>query len=359
MGDAVQEWRETRRYLREHRQQLTAEAAVLYPRLPRIDGSVLLTAENWLPAQPIPLADATLHWRPDEPPPAASLPGTYAEAVRTIDPPRLFADRPTYRLVDADLTGPGATLAFAMGTFFDVLNVGEAVAHEYADRHRRGRPALTVDDLPLRDRIGDPTDPGRRPMLTAITTLTLRHDRGRAGTRFLAHWRDPAKVATNANLYQVTPVGVFQPAGSGDDRPRLDLDLWRCMAREYSEELLGAAEHEDVEYDRWPFFRQLGAARAAGDCRPYLLGIGIDPLTFATDILTVTVFEAAAFDRIFAGLVPANDEGHLVVRGGDGLFGTAFDPQSADHRAMRDRMQAAGAVLLDLAWSHRSVLLGQ
>jgi hypothetical protein len=143
---------------------------------------------------------------------------------------------------------------------------------------------------------------------------------------------------------------MFQPAGTARDN-LADFDLWRCMAREYSEELLGAAEHHDVDYEHWPFFQALQQARNAGGCRPYLLGIGVDPLTFATDVLTVAVFEAKPFDRLFADLVSENAEGITYSRG------HLFTPRAVRQAIATQRMQPAGAATLELALHHRERIL--
>ena len=87
-----------------------------------------------------------------------------------------------------------------------------------------------------------------------------------------------------------------------------------------SEELLGSDEnyHSDVrpiDYERWPFYAALKAARQAGTLRLYWLGLGIDPLTLVADMLTVAVFDAPLFDRTFTRLVTANDEGHFLTDG--------------------------------------------
>lgn len=366
-------WRAVRGYQRERRGELTQQAATLYPDVPRVDGTTLLTRTKWLPSKPTPMEDVTLrsvaepdtHRSAEELVAAAAdqLPKigehgavTYAEALAAIERPRLLVDRPTYRLVAADLTASPPSISVAPGTYYDVLNIGEAAGHEYATHHRAGR-RQSLADLPLRNRIGDPTNPGGRPVLMAITTLTIRYDRTAQDARLLVHWRDPTKVATNGGAYQLAPVGMFQPAGEVGDRWMVDLDLWRCIAREYSEELLGAPEIEDVVYERWPFYLDLEQARAGGTCRPYLLGLGADPLTFATDLLTVVVFEAATFDRLFAGLVTSNAEGDFEAHGPDGLLGARFSRSDTARLTWPARMQAAGAATLHLAWHHRHTLL--
>ena len=236
------------------------------------------------------------------------------------------------------------------------MNVGEALAHEFA----------AGGSLPFRELAGDPCDLSRRGAMCAVTTLTLR--RTAAGdASFLLHWRDPAKVTHAGGLYQVMPVGIFQPADDNPASVRNDLSLWRSMAREFSEELLGTPEDyralgTPLDYGRWPFYRELAAARAAGKLSVTCVGLGVDPLTFAADILTVAVFDHDVFDRVFAGLVATNAEGRVV--GPDapavpGVPGVPFTGEAIRRLAGgSEPMQAAGAAVLQLAWQHRGLLLG-
>lgn len=363
-------WLATRRYLRERRGELTHEATTLYPGIPRVEGTALLTRPEWIYPEPRPLEEITLilaAGSTNQPVahglteaanhlPLLGDPPSYAATVEALERPQMLEDRPTYQLVATDLAASPPAMTFGLGTYFDVLNIGEAAAHEYAEQYCTGRrPALS--QLALRDRLGDPTDLTRHPALTAITTLTVRGHRHDEEPRFLVHWRDPAKVATNGGMYQLAPVGMFQPAGIAADRTTIDLDLWRCVVRELSEELLGAPEQDNPRYERWPFFLDLEAARKDGTCRAYLLGIGVDPLTFATDLLTAVVFEPAAFDRIFADIVADNAEGRLELVGVDGLLGAPFTHDEVQRLADLQRMQPAGAATLRLAWRHRHTLL--
>jgi hypothetical protein len=64
----------------------------------------------------------------------------------------------------------------------------------------------------LRVVVGDPCDLRRRPVNLAISTLTVRLNRRTGQATFLLHWRDPALVGHAAGMYQVVPVGVFQPS---------------------------------------------------------------------------------------------------------------------------------------------------
>jgi hypothetical protein len=157
------------------------------------------------------------------------------------------------------------------------------------------------------------------------------------------------------------PVGVFQPSADGQAALMNDFDLWRCIVREYSEEFLGGSEDyygdgtTAFEYDAWPFYRTLTKAKADRRLRAYYLGMGVDPLSFATDILVVTVIDAEVFDEVFDGLVSGNAEG-IVVRGGSAQ-GFSFDKNTLHRLITNEPMQAAGTAVLALAWQYRSEIL--
>ena len=391
----AEHWRRIRRLLNEHRLELAAMAARLYPGLPRVAGTDLLCWPGWLPATPLDLADLRLGWVSSPPPPAADGAGdaaahvlprsaaglaypTYAAAIEALDRPALFENRVCYRLLDAELGGadpalpdqsrPGPScpprLRFGLARYFDALNLGHAVAHELTGAWASsGTPPDRADPdwaaLPLRASAGDPCALPRRSALTAVTTLTVRRAPGGAAS-FLLHWRDPARVNHAGGLYQVMPAGIFQPLSAAPAARRHDLSLWRCMTREFSEELLGGSEEYPtrggrLDYGRWPFHRELAAAREAGTLRVSCLGLGVDPLTLATDILTVAVFEAAVFDRLFRGLVTENAEGRVVTQ--DGSAAIPFTQATVDRfTGGAEPLQTAGAALLRLAWQHRGVL---
>ncbi|MGD0239767.1 MAG: hypothetical protein ABSB59_05475 [Streptosporangiaceae bacterium] len=360
------DWRWERAYLQEHRYDLAAEAAEAYPAGRRVSGTPLLTLPAWEPAKPVPLQDIALEltlsapadgqaWAP---PDLAPLPGRpdgtrypcYSEALRALAAPAVFENRPTYRLTEAQLAEAGLAagpprLAFTRGHYFDAVDTGEAAAHEFAAARLTGRPAL------LRALLADPCDLRRRPANLAISTLTLRRDGDRAS--FLLHWRDPAKVGHAGGLYQVIPVGIFQPSGPEPWHEGRDFSLWRCMLREFDEELRGRSEEygtSPVDYDAWPFARRMTAALEQDQIRVWCLGLGVDPLTYATDLLTVAVIDSRLFDELFSLAPRPNDEGHV-------LAAREFAAHVIDRLVHREPLQAAGAALLRLAWHHRDTLL--
>jgi hypothetical protein len=370
------DWLRVRSYLQERRHALTVDAAGDYPDERRMAGTPLLAAPEWQPAGPVPLHDIELdfsHPRGTPPrtpgsalsaPAGAELPErpdgiryrSYSEALRDLAAPAVFENRPTYRLTEADLTKP--RLAFTRGRYFDGVDTGEAAAHEYAatrlagrDEHRRDEPSRDQHS-PAGPRAGiaDPCDLSRRPANLAITTLTLRLDAASGRAWFLLHWRDPAKVGHAGGMYQVIPVGVFQPSGDASWHEREDFSLWRCMLREFDEELRGSPERA-MDYDTWPFARHMAAALDRGQIRVWCLGLGVDPLTYATDLLTVAVIDSRVFDELFSLDPRGNDEGSV-------LGAREFAAHVIDRVVTTEPLQAAGAAVLRLAWRHRDALTG-
>jgi hypothetical protein len=373
----AEDWRDVRRVLGEHRYDLARVASQYYPRALRVGKTPLLCVEEWIPAQPVELEQVILRWAEDEAAPAVDGSGpvsehvrpcradgerypSYANALGALDPPAVFENRPAYRLLAADLAGDAGALSLTRGQYFDSVNIGEALAHELAAAWREDRAPIPISRLPFRQAAGDPCDLPRRSAMPAITTLTLRSDPS-GETSFLLHWRDPAKVTHAGGLYQVMPVGVFQPVDDTPASEHNDFSLWRCMVREFSEEVLGRPEDyrslgAPLDYGRWPFHQQLASAREAGRLAVSCLGVGVDPLTFAVDILTVAVFDSDVFDTIFGGRVAVNAEGRVISEPG-----TSGVPFTSDVVARftdgTEPMQAAGAAVLHLAWEHRVRLL--
>jgi hypothetical protein len=369
-------WRDARRYLNEHRHGLSKWAARhLYGGHERVGSTDLLTRPDWVPAVPLPLEAVSLTWTETAPAPRIDGTGpetahvrplrnekqrfsTYAAAVGELAKPGLFEDRPCYRLTDIALDDGRADLTFGSANYFDVINVCEAVAHELADSARESAPGVaSPSDLRFRARIGDPCDLLERRVVPAISALTVR--RTPTDAAVVLHQRDAGQVAHGGGLYQVMPVGVFQPTATEPGNQGNDFDLWRCIAREYSEEFLGTPEvRGPIDYDGWPFYRDLTAARTAGDVAAHLVGIGIDPLSAVCDLLVVVVFDGDTFDALLGESVQSNAEGHLVAgrAGQNAVAGVPFTRDVTSRLIAEAPMQAAGAALLDLAWRHRSAL---
>src|SRR5579862_284742 len=200
------EWLRVRTYLRENRHALGIRAADGYPSAARVAGTPLLAAPEWIPASPVPVeaialtlttkvfrrraylmeggAGGVVPYKRDGNPYER-----YSDAVRELDAPAVFENRPIYRLAGADLAGPAPRLDFGAGRYFTALDSGAGAAHELAAAEL-GMPVRggTRNDIP------DPCDLTARPAMMAVATLTLRVDREAGTASFPLHFRDPAKV---------------------------------------------------------------------------------------------------------------------------------------------------------------------
>jgi hypothetical protein len=128
------------------------------------------------------------------------------------------------------------------------------------------------------------------------------------------------------------------------------------MIREFAEELRGrsedyGSEKGPVDYDSWPFARRMTEALDRGQISVWCLGLGVDPLTYATDLLTVAVIDSRVFDEEFSLNPRRNEEGEV-------LAAREFAGHVVDRLVTREPVQAAGAAVLRLAWAHREALIG-
>lgn len=376
------EWRAVRRHLNQNRHALARSAVRLYEPEWRVGETSLLARDAWLPSEPVPVEHIEMTWSAEHPVPAVTgtepesdpvrpvrVPGhrydRYTSAVRYLDPPSLFENRPSYRLLDLTWSADRGTMRFALATYFDKLDVAEALGHELAlasmsDSSRE----VGIRDLPFRALVGDPFDATRRALLPAVTTLLLRRRRTHGTATFLLHWRDASKVATAAGVYDVIPAGEFQPSSVAVWDQANDFDIWRSIVREFSEELLGEPEHDGssgvpIDYDAWPLYRTLQSARLEGRVAVYCLGAGVDALTLAPTILTVVVIDDDVFDVVLRDVVATNAEGIVVfdADGGVGAEGLPFDANTVKRFLEREPMASPGAACLSLAWRYRLTLL--
>jgi hypothetical protein len=368
-----EDWLAVTAFLNRDRYRLGVRAADGYPAALRVAGTPLLAPPAWRLPGPVPLAGVRLEFRPDSPPPdvpdladlaPSALPWRadgsryrrYTDVVAALTPPAVFENRPTYRLVAADLTGAdageGPRLVFGRGRFFDGADATGAAGHEYA----AGRLGL-ASGLSYRAALGGPTGLARRSALVATSALTLRYDRRTGAATFPLHYRAPGQVSHAGGLYQVIPVGVFQPSGEAPWNEANDFSLWRGLLREYAEELLGTdedhgSEQAPIDYPNWPLAKSLTDGLADGTVRAWCLGLGADPLTFALDLLAVVVIDAPLYDDLFGDMVHDNAEGRIIEP-------RPFDVPSVTELVTATPLQAAAAGLLRLALTHREVLLGE
>lgn len=377
--ESQQEWLRVRRALNSRHLKLAQSAALLYPDENRLGSTGLLSRPGWMWPQPVDLARVTLTLHPNPGPPTFDgtedetsqvrplrQPGhryqRYSHAIRDVAQPRLFENRPSWRLLGVDLSATDGTLRFSDMNYFDAMDTCEAIAHETAanllDNDGAVAPA-TWRGLRFRKAVGDPFNLSSRPAILSINTLTIRNDRGSASV--ILHNRSAASVATSGGVIGVMPAGVFQPSTVRTVDHAPDFDLWRNIMREYSEEFLGNAEHDGdglgADYAAEPF-RSLDQARASGGVRVYALGVGIGALDFWAGLETVAVFEADVFDQLFADLVRANDEGS-VLRIGRALpsVHVPLTEPVVDDLWATGRLAPETAFTLRTALEHRTTLL--
>lgn len=275
----------------------------------------------------------------------------YSRALRDLARPRLFDNRVSYRILDAEWVGSRATLGFNYTSYFDALDVGEALGHKFAEAWlNAGRKRPSLADLPFRRSILDPFDLAARPMLPSINTLTIRHD-AIEGHRMYLHRRDAKSVAAAGGMYHVVPAGVFQPAALAPAHQANDFSLWRNVQREFSEEFLGNAEHDGnsvdpIAYETEEPFASFEQARRAGDFQVFACAMVLEPLTLWVELLTVAVIAAPVFDELFSGMVAINEEGAaLSTESGKPTVGIPFT-SDARERLRSDRCRQFPARVL-------------
>ncbi|MGH3921497.1 MAG: helix-turn-helix domain-containing protein [Pseudonocardiaceae bacterium] len=374
-------WREERRWLNQHRRELGALVARLYPVEYRLPQTAVIAPAEWLPGEPVELDSLAL--RLDETPQTAEVDGSepeseatrplrtaglrferYTSAIKHLSPPTLFWNSPSYRLLDVSLTA--RRMKFGLASYFDRLDVCEALGHEMAAvcmaEGLPSSPGRLRGRRPYRELVGDPFDLHRRAVNPGFATLTIRLRRYPAEPSFLLHWRDPTKVATAGGIYSVIPAGEFEPSSMALWDRRNDFDLWRNIVREYSEELLGESEHDgtrsqSIDYEQWPLFQRLQTARENGSVAVFFLGLGLDALTLTAGILTVMVIDDDVFTELFGSMVRYNEEGEIVaVGGGTPIEGVPFTEASVRRMLETEPMAESGSACLALAWKHRAAL---
>jgi hypothetical protein len=143
-----------------------------------------------------------------------------------------------------------------------------------------------------------------------------------------------------------------------------DLDLWRNVVREYSEELLGEPEHDGssgqpLDYDCWPFYRSMQRARESGHLRAYVLGVVLHALGLNPAIMTAVVIDDVVFDDLFRDRVMVNAEGQVVTSldGDQSVYGLEFTEVTVRQFLERELFGGTSAACLALAWQHREYLL--
>jgi len=340
-----------------------------------------LALPSWLPSRPLPIEAVTLEWVTHPPRPVITgheaelrpvlplrTPGhafpQYTSAIRYLSPPSLFENRPSYRLLDVSWEPSGqGKLQFGLATFFDKLDVSEALSHEFAAAMMEGvSPAWPR--LPFRARLAQPFNLSSRMGSTSIATLTVRRNTDDGSHTFFLLGRDPAKVAVGGGQYGVIPAGEFQASCIAPSCMIDDLDLWRNIVREYSEELRGQPEHDgssgqSLDYECWPFYRAMQHARESGRLRAYVLGVVLHALGLNPAVMTAVVIDDVVFDDLFRDLVTVTAEGQIVTSldNNQSVYGLSFTDATVQQFLNHEPLGGTSAACLALAWRHRESLM--
>ncbi|MDX2606143.1 hypothetical protein PV379_44720 [Streptomyces caniscabiei] len=375
----------TRQHLRLRRPELTTACLGVHAEHRADTELPLLTRPGWIPPRPLPLDAVRLtlrEARSDERAPRAHATlrrywphsGTagrltaYSAAIEAYDRPAVWFNGPSYRLLEvatrpAGTLEAGLDLTLSLSRYFDGLDTGEALAYEAAlrDLRGRGRGGGRPSAGPYRRGLGGPFALGARAALPGVSTLTIRVEDGRP--YFFLHRREAGRVAVATGITHVVPAGELQPHTDTLPVWRSDLDLWRNTMREYAEEFLGAADATGdggvtIDYERDRPYADMQRAMREGRARVRFLGLGLDPLPWKPEICLVCVWDADAFDEIFAGMGERNEEGVLVVgtRTGAHYQGIPFTEENVLGYANHLGTLAAGRTCLALAWRWRHEL---
>ncbi|MGH3974239.1 MAG: helix-turn-helix transcriptional regulator, partial [Pseudonocardiaceae bacterium] len=306
-----QHWRDIRAALGGRRRDLAVLAESLYRdyRVAGLDGTGVISTSAWIPDTPVPLEETTLGLdlvvaepavTGAEPESAAVRPlvsvdaryRCYHHAVRDLAAPRLFENRLCFRLIGLDWTRSAARMRFGQMSFFDAMDTNEALAHEFAAHHVTANgdeavlPRVSWRGLAFRKLIADPFDLSRRALMGAVGTLTIR---GGGSPAVVLHHRDSSRVAGGGGMVHLLPAGVFQPSSVFPAAVAADFSIWRNIQREYAEELLGHDEYDgsgrSIKYSELEPFITMDLAVAEGRIRVFYIGVILDALTLAGDIL--------------------------------------------------------------------------
>jgi hypothetical protein len=379
---SVEQFQRIRRHLKLNIAELTTLSLGEHQRFRGDRELPVLTREHWIPSAPLPLDSVPLRLEPqadgDSTAEAAAkvralLPFgrdrlgdlSYSEAIGLYDPPAIWFDSASYRLLGCTAKrapGGGANeleLSFQVARYFDAQDTSEFLAYELASQSEQQKPTLTGG--PYRRWLADPFDFSRRCAVPGVNALTVRCSG--AGAFFFMHHRDAGKVAVSMNTDHVTPAGEFQPHDDILPIWQTDLNIWHTVMREYAEEFLGRKDSAGqsgliIDYDHDDPYRQLEAARRRGDVIIRFLGLGLDPVSWKPEIAVACVWKARAFDRIFRTMGSVNPEGLLITgkRVGGRPEGVPFSEANVLGYARSATTLAGGRMCLTLAWRWREAL---
>lgn len=349
--------------LRDRQVELNAAALDESPESWRLPELPILGKREWVPTVPLDIRDIGLTLAEERPEPRSKtdypLPSStkkadrqgYSAIMQQVGGLDLFNGR-IYRLtgVDADLKH----MEFAVAKYYDYLDSSEVMAYESAERVASGRKGVLRGSY--RKALGDPFSLKNRVTSLGINTLTIRLNGG--DPTFFLHERDPKKVAIDSALISVAPAGEFTPSDRTLESVQSDFSLWRNIMREYAEEFLGHEEARGrggrwIDYATSSPYVELQRGIDEGSVRCWVLGLGLDPLNWKPELMTVCVLDSNVFDTVFEEMVERNDEGEMLVGPQD--KGLKFDEATVNLYARAAHTAPSTKACLLLAWQHREL----
>jgi hypothetical protein len=278
---------------------------------------------------------------------------SYSDAILQVEKTSGLFNGIVYRPVQIDVAEHLMHVTFTRGRYFDYLDTGEVLAYEIGLRHLR--QVRQVTEGSYRRSLGNPFDLYRRGASFGIITLTIRQ--GTDKLSFYMHQRNGNHVVAGSEIMHVIPAGEFSPSNVTAEALKDDFNIWRNIMREYAEEFLNVEEAYGLG-GKWlgdteSPYRELNYARASGALRIYVLGIGLDPMTWKPELLTVCIIDSEVFDDIFADIVRVNNEGTVLIGDGGGL---PFNTETVQLYSDNINTRSAGRTCLKLAWKFRSEL---
>jgi hypothetical protein len=259
-----------------------------------------------------------------------------------------------YRPTKMEAAEEAIVLRFVPGRYFDFLDTTEVLSLEAQRCKSFGRL-----NGKYRRFLQDPFDLDRRSTSLGILVLTIRQST--EGCGFLMHLRDNNRtlVAAAPEVFHVIPAGEFTPSDVGLQALRDDFELRRTIFREYAEEFLGIEEAygrggKPIDYQNDFPMKELSAAAESGSLKIFTFGVGLDPLTWKTEVLAVAIFAADTFDTIFGQLVKRDAEGTVLV--GPSGNGIPFTGENVLNYSANPRTRSGAKACLLLTWRHRERL---
>lgn len=315
----------------------------------------MLTRPGWLLERPLPLDSIILISQKSQQPVHTLVarsriltgldlagPITYSKAVTHIAGMQHFSNGVIYRLMAIDVSNRHLTMKFDEARYFDYLDTSEVLSYEKVSTPRK---------CSYRELLGDPFKLTNRVASLGVLTLTLKH--GKTGTKFLLHKRT-ADVVLGAGLFHVIPAGEFTPSDVSLEAIQEDLSIWRNIVREYAEELLGREDAQGhggrrIDYDNSSPYKELAQAASSGALKISVLGLGLDPLTWKPELLTVAVFDGEAFDLAFGERITGNFEGTVIED-------IPYTEENVHHYTSSANTRLGAKACLLLSWRHRAAL---